>query len=201
MLAEQYLNGLVTYLKKYELDEELEDLALIPPASDEDIRALLKAYPECPQTLLDLLKLKDGTYWRDIPQAGRYDGNSVAVPVLASMDYEYPHYLLSALQMVTDKVTETDSISDCYGGDLSGLEEIDDRIDSNLPKGQWLHFTDCINNGGTSSLYIDFDPALGGVKGQIIEYVHDPDTFKIINNSIDEYLQAIIDAGYPFLDD
>jgi cell wall assembly regulator SMI1 len=63
----------------------------------------------------------------------------------------------------------------------------------------WLNFSDCINNGGTSQLFIDFDPGPGGVKGQVVRFLHDPDSFKVIADSFDNYLQKLTDDDYNFI--
>ena len=47
----------------------------------------------------------------------------------------------------------------------------DDRIQTDVSKMKWLCFSDCMNNGGTSSLYIDFTPSEKGTKGQIIRVI------------------------------
>ncbi len=48
----------------------------------------------------------------------------------------------------------------------------------------WLHFSDCMNNGGTSQLFIDFfTRARGQKKGQIVRYLHDPDELVVIAES------------------
>ena len=56
-----------------------------------------------------------------------------------------------------------------------------------------------MNNGGTSQLYIDFNPTKEGIKGQIIRYVHDPDECKVIAASFGEYLKYLIDNKYEFV--
>ncbi len=56
-----------------------------------------------------------------------------------------------------------------------------------------------MNNGGTSRLYIDFNPSDLGVKGQIIRFLHDPDEYAVIANSFDAYLQMLIDGEYVYL--
>jgi cell wall assembly regulator SMI1 len=55
-----------------------------------------------------------------------------------------------------------------------------------------------MNNGGTSSLFIDFNPSAFGKKGQIVRFLHDPDNYKVIANSFDDYLQMLIDGNYSF---
>ncbi|WP_172794987.1 SMI1/KNR4 family protein, partial [Bacillus cereus] len=52
-----------------------------------------------------------------------------------------------------------------------------------------------------SKLYIDFNPSDEGVCGQIIRFLHDPDEYKVIANSFDEYLQDLIDGNFDFLDE
>jgi cell wall assembly regulator SMI1 len=79
---------------------------------------------------------------------------------------------------------------------LSEYEEgdVDPKINPDvLLPGTYLHFSDCMNNGGTPSLYLDFNPTDQGVSGQVICFLHDPDEFKVIANSFDEYLQGVID--------
>jgi cell wall assembly regulator SMI1 len=56
-----------------------------------------------------------------------------------------------------------------------------------------------MNNGGTSMLYLDFDPAPGGTVGQVVRYLHDPDSYVVIAPSFDAYLQQLIDGGYAFI--
>ena len=48
-----------------------------------------------------------------------------------------------------------------------------------VPLNDRLCFADCMNNGGTSSLYIDFTPNEAGQVGQVVRYVHDPDSFEV----------------------
>ena len=62
-----------------------------------------------------------------------------------------------------------------------------------------MHFSDCMNNGGSSQLFIDFSPSDKGIVGQIIRYVHDPDETIVIADSFDEYLQMLIDKDYDFI--
>ena len=178
------------------LESDLNDLNQLTGASESDIGRLKEAYPSCPELLIEMLKYVNGTYWRAIPNSDR----EAAVAVLASMDYRYPHYLLSVDQIIADRANE-ESLVDAYGDDIADLMEIDPRIDPSVPEGEWLHFTDCVNNGGTSRLYIDFSPAADGTKGQIIEYVHDPDEYTVIAESFDEYIQEIMDLDFPFIEE
>ncbi|MEI6865261.1 SMI1/KNR4 family protein [Flavicella sp.] len=66
---------------------------------------------------------------------------------------------------------------------------------------KWLHFSDCINNGGTSQLFIDFSPSTKGKKGQVVRFLHDPDQFKVIADSFETYLKKLMDNEYDFIDE
>ena len=63
----------------------------------EDIEGLQKLYPDIPESLIQLLGIVDGTYWRE------YAGKKVAFYLLGSDIEEYPYYLLSSSQMVKQK--------------------------------------------------------------------------------------------------
>ena len=58
-----------------------------------------------------------------------------------------------------------------------------------------------MNNGGTSMLHLDFDPAPGGTVGQVVRYLHDPDSYAVIAPSFDAYLEQLIDGDYAFIDE
>lgn len=62
-----------------------------------------------------------------------------------------------------------------------------------------VHFSDCMNNRGTSQLFIDFSPSEKGVKGQIVRFLHDPDEIAVIANSFDEYLEELIEHDLDFI--
>lgn len=191
-LVNKFLNGLRTALST----DELEALNTARGATKEDIEKLRSEYPNCPESLISLLENIDGTYWR------KYGENKIAVCILGSDIEEgrYPYYLLSIQQMLESSKEEED---------ISYLLEYQDDEDDVDPKinpegllpGTYIHFSDCMNNGGTSRLYIDFNPSDKGVCGQIIRFVHDPDQYKVIANSFNEYLQQLLDGDFIFLDE
>lgn len=78
---------------------------------------------------------------------------------------------------------------------------VDDKITNSIKNIQWLHFSDCMNNGGTSQLFIDFTPSEKGTKGQIVRFLHDPDEFTVIADSFDDYLKKLIENEYDFIID
>jgi cell wall assembly regulator SMI1 len=91
------------------------------------------------------------------------------------------------------------SIRQLYGQYVDDIPELaGPEIDPDISLNQWLCFSDCMNNGGTSSLYLDFNPLAGGSRGQVIRYLHDPDEYRVIARNFDEYLQLLIDHNYAF---
>lgn len=118
---------------------------------------LRNQYPDVPDSLLQLLRIVDGTYYRV------YAGEKTVFYFLGSDLEEYPYYLLSADQMC------------------------------------WLHFSDCMNNGGTSQLFLDFSPSAKGTKGQVVRFLHDPDNFTVIADSFDAYLEMLMEYEYDFI--
>ena len=198
-LALNYLKGLKEAYVEAGGEEAWKNIESVAEgASDNDIQTLKKAYPEVPDSLITLLKQIDGTYFR------KYENNQVLAYFLGSDvdEGEYPYYLLSAQQIVENK----DKIKEWYG-DFVNREydaedvEVDERIINDAEQMNWLHFSDCMNNGGTSQLFIDFYPSETGVKGQIVRFLHDPDGLMVIANSFDDYLQTIMDSDYPFVNE
>lgn len=187
-LVNRFLTGLRAALPT----DELEDLNTACGATKEDIDTLRSQYPNCPQSLISLLENVDGTYWR------KYGEREIAVCILGSDIEEYPYYLLSTQQMLESSKEEEDISYLLYEDDVNAVDPKINR-DGLLP-GQYLHFSDCMNNGGTSRLFIDFNPSGEGVSGQIVRFLHDPDQYEVIANSFDEYLQDLIDRGFDFLD-
>lgn len=204
-IASAYWAGLQEQLRARGHTAALSELGQAHGASEGDIARLRAAYPLAPETLLDLLRLIDGTYFRD------YGGQTVCGYVLGSDVFEYPYYLLSAAEMVDAATNDwaDKSLRDIYGDALDewlpvtpspkpGDGNRDSRIDPDLLRGRWLHFSDCMNNGGTSQLFIDFNPLAGGVVGQVVRNLHDPDSYEVIADSFGAYLQGLMDDGYAF---
>jgi cell wall assembly regulator SMI1 len=115
-----------------------------------------------------------------------------------SFTSRYPYYLLSVKQML-ESSQEDEDVSYVLDDDD---EALDPKINSEgLIGGTYIHFSDCINNGGSSRLYIDFNPSDQGVCGQIIRFLHDPDEFVVIAESFDAYLQDLINSDFIYLND
>lgn len=192
-IAQKYIGGLKKAYYENGGEKQWNDFEkIMHGASKEDIEKLLVLYPDIPDSLLQLLEIVDGTYWR------KYAEKEVALLVLGSDMEEYPYYLLSAQQMVDTK----DDFR--KWGDYLIAREFDDilvdeGVCDDMDKLCWLHFSDCMNNGGTSQLFIDFSPSAKGKKGQILRYLHDSDELVVVADSFDAYLQMLMDNEYDFI--
>lgn len=192
-LAQKYVNGLKKAYYEKGRRKRWDDFERVAHgASEADIEKLRDLYPDIPDSLVRLLEIVDGTYWRT------YGDQKVHLLFLGSDMEEYPYYLLSAQQIIETK----DEFSQ-WGDYLIHREYddiiVDEGITDDLHKLRWLHFSDCMNNGGTSQLFIDFSPSPKGKMGQILRYLHDPDELVIIADSFDAYLQMLMDKEYDFI--
>lgn len=154
--------------------------------TDEELDELKNVFPDIPESLVELLKYSNGTkiycFQSDVS------------------DGKYPYYLVNSKDMIEEK----DAAQKYYGDYISRKfddVEIDERITDDVNNVKWLLFSNCMNNGGTSQLFIDFTPSKSGKVGQIVRYLHDPDSIVVIADSFDEFLDSIIKSNYTFLDD
>lgn len=194
-LAQAYYDG----LKEAYLREGGQELwnhfsSVVQGASQEDIDWLLRFYPDAPESLIELLRLVDGTYHRV------YGQERVHFYALGSDVEEYPYYLLSAKQMVDTK-DQFRQWGDCLINREDEDEVVDEGVCDDMDKLNFLHFSDCCNNGGTSQLFIDFSPSAKGKKGQVLRYLHDPDELVVVADSFDEYLQMLMENEYDFINE
>lgn len=162
-------------------------------ASREDIAKLREIYPDIPDALVNLLGYVDGTYFRE------YEEGEILFYFLGSDMENYPYYLLSSERIIEHRNIAAADYSEDINREYS--IEIDDKIIDRSDGVKWLHFSDCANNGGTSRLFIDFTPSEKGKSGQIVRYLNDPDEFKVIAESFDDYLKMLINTGCDFINE
>ncbi len=191
-LVDRFLSGLIPRLP----EDDAPQWAWTEGASEADLQRLRARWPQVPDSLVELLSRVDGTHFRDYPKG------EVCVLMLGSDVGDYPYYLRSIAQIFEDQQQWDDSIRSIYEEWLEEEPEIlGAGIDADLPMSRRLCFSHCMNNGGTSMLYLDFDPAPAGSVGQVVRYLHDPDSYAVIAPSFDAYLQQLIDRDYSFLDE
>ncbi len=204
-IAQQYIEGLKNaYIRAGDLSAEewIHFESVKHGISAEDEMKLLEMYPEIPASLVELLEFADGTYWRE------YGDEEIAFYFLGSDvdDGGYPYYLYSAGQLLEDDDMDYgDNFADLFEWYREEMESggtdifVDPRIRQDGSRCDWLCFSDCMNNGGTSRLFIDFTPSEKGRRRQIIRYLHDPDRLDVIAGSFDEYLMMVMEKKFAFI--
>lgn len=193
--AEKYITGLKNAYFENNAKETWEHFEKIKHgASKEDIVKLKQVFPNIPDTLIMLLEYVDGTYWRE------YAGEEINFYFLGSDIEAYPYYLLSSKEIIENQNLVIKYYLDYIDRKYDEVD-IDEKITSKSNELKWLHFSDCINNGGTSQLFIDFSPSEKGKKGQVVRFLHDPDDFRVIADSFEEYLKKVMDNGYNFINE
>lgn len=194
-IAEQYITGLKKAYNENQGKESWDQFEKIKHGlAEENIKKLRAIYPGIPEALIDLLKYVDGTYWRE------YQGQKIAFYFLGSDMEEYPYYLLSSGEIIENHDLAVKYYKDYIEREYDEVD-IDERITHTTEGMQWLHFSDCMNNGGTSQLFIDFSPSEKGTKGQIVRFVHDPDEFSVIADNFEDYLKMLMDKKYDFINE
>ena len=194
-LARAYYDGLKAAYYSYDGQEIWDRFSSVVHGADQrDLDRLTALYPDIPESLIELLKLVDGTYYRKYPKGE-------ALFYFLGSDYEgYPYYLLSARQMVETR-HKAKEFYDYFATREDDDIPVDEGVCDDLDKLDWLHFSDCCNNGGTSQLFIDFSPSAKGKKGQVLRFLHDPDEMVVVADSFDEYLQMLIDNEFDFINE
>lgn len=194
-IVRQYLAGLEKAYVDNGAKETWEHFEKIKHgATKEDIGKIRNLYPEVPNSLVSLLEFVDGTYWRE------YRGEEIALYFVGSDVEGYPYYLLSSREIIENQDQAMEYYSDYIDRKYEEVA-IDEKITNQPNSLKWLHFSDCMNNGGTSQLFIDFSPSEKGAKGQIVRFLHDPDEFSVIADSFEEYLKKLIDNEYDFINE
>ena len=196
-IVRRYIEGLEqAYLNNGGENKWREFVNVKEGASSENIARIKELFPDVPESLLELLEYADGTYFR------KYGNITIRLYFLGSELEEYPYYLLSSEEIIENKSLAQEWYSDYVNREFDPDDfPVDDRIIDDAGKMKWLHFSDCMNNGGSSQLFIDFSPSESGTIGQIVMFVHDSDRIEVIANSFDEYLEKMIKWEFNFIVD
>lgn len=196
-IVRRYIEGLEqAYLNNGGEEKWNEFVNVKEGASSENLTRIKELFPEVPESLLELLQYADGTYHR------AYGNTTIRLYFLGSTLEEYPYYLLSSEEIIENQALAQNWYSDYVNREFDPDDiPIDDRIIDDANKIKWLHFSDCMNNGGSSQLFIDFSPSACGTVGQIVMFVHDSDRMEVIADSFDEYLEKMIQWEFNFIVD
>lgn len=196
-IVRRYIEGLEqAYLNNGGEEKWKEFVHVKEGACSENIEKIKELFPDAPESLLELLGFADGTYFRT------YGNTTIRLYFFGSTLEEYPYYLLSSEEIIENKSMAQEWYSDYVNREFDPEDvPIDERIIDDAGKMKWLHFSDCMNNGGSSQLFIDFSPSDSGTVGQVVMFVHDSDRIEVIANSFDEYLEKMIKWEFNFIVD
>lgn len=196
-IVKRYIEGLEQAYQNNNRKEEWEQFVSVKEgASAEHIMRIKELFPEVPQSLVELLEYADGTYSRT------YGNTTIRLYFLGSTLEEYPYYLLSSEEIIENECLAQKWYSSYVNREFDPEDiPIDDKIIDDASKMRWLHFSDCMNNGGSSQLFIDFTPSEKGNIGQVVMFVHDSDRMEVIADSFDEYLEKMIAWELDFIVD
>lgn len=196
-IVKRYIEGLEQAYQNNNRKEEWEQFVSVKEgASTENVRKIKELFPEVPQSLLELLEYADGTYSRT------YGNTTIRLYFLGSTLEEYPYFLLSSEEIIENECLAQKWYSSYVNREFDPEDiPIDDKIIDDASKMRWLHFSDCMNNGGSSQLFIDFTPSEKGNIGQVVMFVHDSDRMEVIADSFDEYLEKMIAWELDFIVD
>lgn len=196
-IVKRYIKGLEqAYLSRGDEKKWREFVSVKEGASEENLTKIKELFPEVPKSLLEILQYADGTFHRV------YSDTTIRLYFFGSTLEEYPYYLLSSEKIIANQSLAQKRYSDYINREFDPDDiPIDDRIVDDANKLKWLHFSNCMNNGGSSQLFIDFSPSASGTIGQIVMFVHDSDRIEVIADSFDEYLEKMICWEFDFITD
>lgn len=151
-IVRRYIEGLEqAYLNNGGEEKWNEFVNVKEGASGENLTRIKELFPEVPESFLELLQYADGTYHR------AYGNTTIRLYFLGSTLEEYPYYLLSSEEIIENQALAQKWYSAYVNREFDPDDiPIDDRIIDDANKMKWLHFSDCMNNGGSSQLFIDF---------------------------------------------
>lgn len=155
-------------------------------ASEEDIHALLKVYPNIPKSVIDLLKIIDGTW------DTRHEKGLINLPMFTTVEAGVPLHLLSAKQMITNKEIAKKQIKYCVNTGAS----FDKFINNDIENINMLPLAFSEFDYGSCELYIDFHPSDEGDVGQLIVYSEKFNSYCTTAKSFDEFLLDILNNDF-----
>lgn len=185
-----YIQGL---LNSYN-DLDKEHFKLIKPASNEKIDLLRSLYPNIPNELIGLLNIVNGS-------------KLTVTGYCSSLDFFqlYPdtdddtRYMFCTIEEMLEHEAEGDySWISLFSEETSDWDEHDlqeifsDEVNPHTLVRERILFA--VND--YSQLYIDFNPSEHGKVGQIVAYMHDPESYFQIAESFSDFMQSHIDSNF-----
>ena len=119
-------------------EDDIKELSYATWTTANQIDQLKQRFTSAPTALIRLLERVNGTYWQ------QYGDREIAVLILGSDVFEYPYYLKSVEQILTDN-PYTKSIRQIYAKYFDEWPDlVGNGIDPSLPLSNWLCFSGAI---------------------------------------------------------
>ncbi len=188
-LVDNYFQG----LKEVYKEKKGDDIKFITHATEDEIDLIKKNYPGVPNEFVDFLKRTDGKISEE---------NYAYRPTMFSIhEGNLTYHMCSINKMLEHAQYKDQTLAELYPWflekDVDDCESATPEMDLYIPIGDRLLFASC----DYSELYIDLKPSPLGKVGQIIRYLHDPDSYSFVCNSFSELLKESIDTNFEYFFD
>jgi cell wall assembly regulator SMI1 len=189
-LVDSYIQGLLSSYNQ----EKSDCFKLIKPASDDKIELLQSLYPNIPSELISLLKKVNGS---EYPHK-EYRRSLDFFQLHPGCDDETRYEFCTIDEMLSYQAEGDYSwLSLCWNEtsnwDIEDVREMfDETVNADALIRDRILFARC----DYSELYIDFNPSEDGIVGQIVAYIHDPDSYFQLAESLSEYLERHLDCNF-----
>ena len=186
-IVNDYINGLIKAHK-----EKNKDINLITHASENEIKRIRNLYPDVPEDFIDFISKTDGV-------TVDKDGFSHRPSLFSIYEGHVTYRMVSINEIIHDAESGDITLAEIYPWFLD--EDADDdesacvEMDLHARIGDRILFAE---NSGVYALYIDLKPSKLGTVGQIISYVHDPDSYSLVCNSFSDLLKQSVDSDFKY---
>jgi hypothetical protein len=187
-IVDNYING----LKEIYKEKKEDDIAFINRTTEEEIDLIKKHYPDVPNEFVDFLKKTNGKITIN------KENHAYRTTMFSIHEGDITYHLCSINSMLEHAQYKDQTLAELYpwflDEDSDDSESATPEMDLFVPIGDRLNFASC----GYSELYIDLKPSLLGKVGQIICYIHDPDSYFLVCDSFSELLKESIESNFQY---
>lgn len=191
--VDNYVQGLFNSYN----ERNKECFKLITPASDEKINLLRSIYPNIPSELISLLNIVNGSHYSPEKYIRGLDFFQLYP------DTDQTRYSFCTIEEMLAYEAEGDYswLSLCWDeASTWNKEDVMEMFDEDVNPEALIRERILFAETDYSQLYIDFNPSEFGTMGQIVAYIHDPDSYFKIAESFSEFLKSHIDSNFEFFE-
>lgn len=185
-MVAKLLKEIESFFAKNAIEDDIdffEDYKEIKGASDDELQGFEEHFSiALPDEFKELYKLKNGSSFLFnllYPTCGKEYVTGFSLMSLEEIKQKKTYFCKEdkLLSDYPDYFTEED------------IKRVDERVKAYYANKRWIPFA----QADSFYLMLDFDPTEKGEKGQIILFLHDPDTISFMCTSISQLLQNTVD--------